>query len=154
VSIQFPAVDQPAPSALAPAAEPEIAPGRGRVVLLVEDETAVLLAAARILGGHGYTVLVRGDPLDAVKVLADSDYELAILVPDIVMPGLSGIELAGRAKELRPGLPVLFTTGYSEELVFRRGTLPAGSGVVQKPFTRRGLLVAVAAALGERPADA
>ena len=120
----------------------------------MEDESAVLFAAARILGGQGYSVMVRADPQDALKVLVDPDHEVDLLVTDVVMPGLSGIELARRARELRPGMPILFTSGYSEELVVRRGALPPGSSVVQKPFTRQGLLDAVGKALGAKDPDA
>jgi CheY-like chemotaxis protein len=154
VSIQLPALDEAAYSAGVPAAEPPIAPGGGQTVLLVEDESAVLFAAARILGGHGYTVLVRADPADALKVLADPDHDLDLLVTDVVMPGLSGIELADHARKLRPGLPILFTSGYSEDLVVRHGALPPGSRVVQKPFTRRNLLTAVADAIDAKRSDA
>jgi CheY-like chemotaxis protein len=92
--------------------------------------------------------MVRADPTEALTVLADASNHVDILVTDVVMPGLSGIELAHRARELRPELPVLYTSGYSEELVVRRGVLPAGSSVVQKPFTRNTLLEAVGKALG------
>jgi two-component system cell cycle sensor histidine kinase/response regulator CckA len=153
VSIQLPAIDEPASVVVQPAA-PEIELGRGRTVLLVEDESAVLFAAARILGAQGYTVLVRADPNDALKAIADAETPIDILVTDVVMPGLSGIDLARRARELRPGLPVLYTSGYSEELVVRRGAIPAGCSVVQKPFTRQGLLEAVGKALGTIDAHA
>jgi CheY-like chemotaxis protein len=153
VSIQLPAVDEPA-SAAVPQALPVLEPGRGRTVLLVEDESAVLFAAARILGGHGYSVMPRGDAADALKVLADPEQVVDLLLTDVVMPTLSGIELARQARLLRPGLPVVYTSGYSEELVVRRGALPAGSRVVQKPFTRHGLLAAVGAALGLKDPDA
>src|SRR5260221_11392261 len=65
VSIQLPAVDE-SPSAATPRATSAPEPGHGRTVLLVEDESAVLFAAARILGGQGYTVMVRADPHDAL----------------------------------------------------------------------------------------
>ncbi len=153
VSIQLPAIDE-LPTAMMPQKSQALEAGRGQKVLLVEDESAVLFAAARILGAQGYTVMVRADPHDALKVLADPDHEIDLLVTDVVMPGLSGIELARQARELRPGMPVVYTSGYSEELVVRRGALPAGSSVVQKPFTRQALLDAVGKALGAKGPDA
>jgi len=144
ISIHLPATDEAAVR-VRPATEQVVAtPGAGRTVLLVEDESAVLLAAARILTGHGYKVLMRGDPEDALQVLADGERRIDLLVTDIVMPGMSGIELGRRAKELRPGLPILYMTGYSQEIISHRGTLPADSNFLQKPFTRRDLLEAVA----------
>jgi PAS domain S-box-containing protein len=144
ISIHLPATDEAAVR-VRPAPEQVIAAGgAGRMVLLVEDETAVLLAAARILTGHGYRVLMRGDPADALQVLGEAERQIDVLVTDIVMPGMSGIELGRRAKELRPELPILYMTGYSQEVISHRGTLPADSNFLQKPFTRRALLEAVA----------
>ena len=147
VTIHLPAIDEPATAATRAAAAPEIRTGEGRTALIVEDESAVLLAAARILSRDGYKVRVRSDPTDAITMLADAATQVDILVTDMVMPGLSGVELARRAQELRPGLPVLYMSGYSQELAAQRGTLPAGSKVLRKPFTRRDLLEAVSEAI-------
>jgi PAS domain S-box-containing protein len=142
VSIQLPAVDEPAtPTVRSDAAA--LRTGDGRTVLLVEDESAVLQAAVRILGGHGYTVHATSAPSDAIAVLSDPAAQVDVLVTDMVMPGVSGVELARRAQELRPGLPVLYMSGYSPELAAHRGTLPAGSNIMRKPFTRRDLLKAI-----------
>ncbi len=149
VTIHLPAIDEPATAATrAAATTTTIRTGEGRTALIVEDESAVLLATARILSGQGYKVRVRSDPTDAITVLADAATPVDILVTDMVMPGLSGVELARRARELRPGLPVLYISGYSQELAAQRGTLPAGSKVLRKPFTRRDLLEAVGEAIG------
>jgi len=118
-------------------------------VLIVEDESAVLLAAVRILSGHGYKVRAQSDPSDALAVLGDASAQVDILVTDVVMPGLSGVELAREARAHRPDLPVLYMSGYSDELVADRGTLPAGSNVMRKPFTRRDLLAAIGETLGD-----
>ena len=147
VTIHLPAIDEPATAATRAAAAPEIRTGEGRTALIVEDESAVLLAAARILSRDGYTVRMRSDPTDAITVLADAATQVDILVTDMVMPGLSGVELARRAQDLRPGLPVLYMSGSSQELAAQRGTLPAGSKVLRKPFTRRDLLEAVGEAI-------
>jgi hypothetical protein len=144
ISIHLPATDEAAVR-VRPAPEQVVAAGGAdRMVLLVEDESAVLLAAARILTGHGYKVLMRGNPADALQVLGEAERQIDVLVTDIVMPGMSGIELGRRAKELRPELPILYMTGYSQEVISHRGTLPADSNFLQKPFTRRALLEAVA----------
>lgn len=152
VSIHLPAVDAPAITGVAtqPGAS---AMGQGAIVLVVEDESAVLLAAARILNAAGYKVLMRSDPQDALQVISDVDKRVDLLLTDAVMPGLSGIELAKAATELRPELPILFMTGYSREVVTDRGTLPAGSDMVQKPFTRAELLEAIGRAISRGDPD-
>ena len=142
VSIQLPAVDEPATIT----AHSDTAPlrvGDGRTVLLVEDESAVLQAAVRILTGNGYKVQARSTAAAALDVLSEPGARIDILVTDMVMPGASGVDLARRAQELRPGLPVLYMSGYSQELAAHRGTLPAESNIMRKPFTRRDLLKAV-----------
>jgi len=154
VSMHLPAVDEPPAVTSVAAPEPAVDAAEDRTVLIVEDEDAVLVAAARILTGHGYKVVTHADPSDALKLLADRDVVVDILVTDIVMPEVSGFDLARQAQELRPSLRVLFMTGYAEELVMRRGKIPAGSRVLQKPFTRRGLLDAVGEALRPSGHDA
>jgi CheY-like chemotaxis protein len=153
VSIHLPAVDEAATAADPSSARP-LRAGEGLSVLLVEDESAVLLAGARILTGHGYKVRVRADPADALKVLSDPAEQIDILVTDVVMPGMSGVELATRAHELRPELPILYMSGYSQELMVYRSTLPAESKVLQKPFSRHDLLAAVGDMLGATVNDA
>jgi CheY-like chemotaxis protein len=114
---------------------------------MVEDEGAVLIAAVRILNSDGYKVLSRSDPTHALDVLADVATDLSILVTDVVMPRMSGVDLARRAQELRPGLPVLFLSGYSQDTSTGLASLPPGSAVLPKPFTRRSLLDAISALL-------
>jgi FixJ family two-component response regulator len=98
-------------------------------------------------------VIVRAEPADALIVLSDRERHVDVLLTDVVMPGLSGVELAKQAQVLRPGLPVLYMTGYSREVVGYRGALPDGSAIVEKPFTRRDLLDAVGAVLGRGQRD-
>ncbi len=147
VTIQLPAIDEPASEARRQVSEPQITAGGGRTVLVVEDEGPVLMAAIRILGKHGYEVIGHSDPMDALKVLADVAKVIDVLLTDVVMPRTSGVELANEARVLRPGLPIVYMSGYSRELVTDRGALPAGTRVVQKPFTRRDLLEAIADSL-------
>jgi CheY-like chemotaxis protein len=111
--------------------------------LIVEDEAPVLLAAIRILSTNDYRVYAHSIPADALAFLADKTRRVDVLLTDIVMPTMSGIELANRAREIRPGLKVLYMSGYSSEMISRQGPLSAGSGLLQKPFTRAGLLNAL-----------
>jgi PAS domain S-box-containing protein len=153
VSINLPANDEPAAALIRPAAPTSIRSGDGRTVLIVEDENAVLVAAVRILNAQGYMVLGRSDPTHALDVLADAATSVDILVTDVVMPRLAGLELARRAQELRPGLPILFISGYAPSLVDDRSALPAGSNILQKPFTRRTLLQAIGETFGDAEHD-
>jgi two-component system cell cycle sensor histidine kinase/response regulator CckA len=153
VSINLPANDEPAAELIRPVAPTAIRSGDGRTVLIVEDENAVLVAAVRILNAQGYKVLARSDPTHALDVLGDRETAVDILVTDVVMPRLAGVDLAHRAHELRPGLPILFISGYAPSLVDDGGALPAGSNILRKPFTRLTLLQAIGEALGDAERD-
>jgi len=117
-------------------------------VLLVEDEPAVRSLARRILSRQGYTVLEAGDGVQALEVSRAFDGDIHALVSDIVMPRMSGIQLAAHIVRERPHIRVLFMSGYTEEEI---GPL-FGSDIVPeflpKPFTAARLVSAVAAALG------
>ena len=136
----------PAATSAAPEAADEAAPqatGHGQTILVVDDEPAVLAAAARILRANGYATLEAGSYEQAIT-LAET-YQLQLLLTDSVMPRMSGDALADRVTGLRPGLPVLYMTGYGQ------GASPPGSSDrgarIQKPFTAQTLLQAVQEAL-------
>jgi len=119
-------------------------------VLLVEDEAGVRAIVARALSGHGYRVHEAAGGEEALALAARLDGELDLLLTDMVMPGLSGPQLAERLLAARPGLPVVFMTGYAEDLA-RRG-LPDVFGqspppLLHKPFSVQELLRAVRARL-------
>ncbi|HEX8669333.1 MAG TPA: PAS domain S-box protein [Allosphingosinicella sp.] len=130
-----------------PLAEPsdspdDRAPVQGLTVLLVEDNSAVREFAGHLLEELGYVVRSAGSAEEAVPLLGDESIEL--LFSDVVMPGESGLDLARRARTLRPDLPVLLATGYSDEV---RGAAGAAFDVLRKPYDSRGLQTAIAAAL-------
>jgi two-component system cell cycle sensor histidine kinase/response regulator CckA len=124
-----------------------IEPPRGtETLLVVEDEPSVRNLAARILRELGYGVMVASGPEEAIG-LAQEQPELALLITDIMMPEMSGWELSDRLQVLRPGLRVLYMSGYSEEMVRDGATAKKDVAVLQKPFTPRDLAVATRAAL-------
>jgi diguanylate cyclase (GGDEF)-like protein/PAS domain S-box-containing protein len=129
-----------------PAAEsrertPAAAAARGtETILLVEDEKSVRELAARILQRHGYHVLAAADGRDALELIARDQPHLDVLLTDVVMPVISGQELAKRLRASRPDLPVLFMSGYNEEAVLREGVLVSGTAFLEKPFTPSFLL--------------
>jgi PAS domain S-box-containing protein len=115
----------------------------GQTILLVEDEDALRSLAVRILEPAGYTVLAAGLPSEAIELAAHHGDGVDLLFTDLVMPEMSGVKLAAQLSSARPGLLVIYTSGY----VARPGDLPEGAAFISKPYTRAGLLVAVGAAL-------
>jgi CheY-like chemotaxis protein len=141
-----------AAEAVAPRVTPAPPPrASGEVVLLVEDEPAVRQMASRALQEYGYGVLEASGAEEALELLARADGKINMLVTDVVMPGMDGPDLARRALELRPGLPVLYMSGYTDDEIMRRGLLDAGQPFLQKPFTPEALSEQVAVQLKRHP---
>jgi len=115
------------------------------VVLLVEDEAAVRALAAGVLRRHGMTVLEAAGSKAALQV-ADAHPRIDLLLTDIVMPGGSGHELALQLRRRRPGLRVVYMSGYSDENV-RQAAAQSGIPFVPKPFTPHALVRVVSEAL-------
>jgi PAS domain S-box-containing protein len=113
---------------------PRDAPAGAERILLVEDEEAVRRMAARALSSRGYTVLEAANGSEALDLVGHESSEIDLVVTDVIMPGVGGRELGERLTELRPGLPVLFISGYTDDDVVRRGLLSPGSPFLQKPF--------------------
>jgi CheY-like chemotaxis protein len=138
VSVWLPAVRRGAPPAT-PTGAPR---GRGETALVVEDADAVRVLTGRILYAAGYQVIPVENGTQALERLDAAD----VLVTDVVMPGMSGVELAAAARERRPGLPVVFVSGYTgNEVVAAEGD-PA-TAFLGKPFDGDDLLRAVRATL-------
>ena len=135
--IYLPRIATPAePPAGAPKGGP--APG-SETVLVVEDEPAVLALSRRALESQGYVVLAASDANAALRVVERHGGMIHLLLTDVVMPGLSGRELADRLSAQRPGIRVLYMSGYPGDAVVQHGTLPLGSAFLQKPFSPDGL---------------
>jgi two-component system cell cycle sensor histidine kinase/response regulator CckA len=139
--VYLPVVDESPPSANAEA--PTSAPARGtETILLVEDEDAIRVVAATILRRLGYTVLVASGGADALDVFARTTTPIDLLLTDVVMPKMNGVELAERLVNIRPGLKVLCMSGFTEPGLARRVT-DHGYGFVHKPFTPEQLILHV-----------
>jgi CheY-like chemotaxis protein len=130
--IYLPEVDAPPEAAAVAASE---LPRGTETVLLVEDSEAVRAVARQVLERQGYTVLEapRGDV--ALALAAAHDGPIHLLLTDVVMPGLSGRQVADQLTELRPDMQVLYASGYTDDAVVRHGVLEAGIAYLQKPFT-------------------
>jgi len=116
---------------------PKEAPGgtARATVLLVEDEPALRELAAVILEGEGYRVLQASDGGEAIVVAERHRGPIDLLVTDVVMPRLSGPELAERLRSLRPELEVLYMSGYNDSRLLTRGVEEANVHLLAKPFT-------------------
>ncbi|MFA6147757.1 MAG: response regulator [bacterium] len=123
------------------------APMGAEIILLVEDEKQILFLAARILEGHGYRVLSAESPEEACRIAEQYDGKIDLLLTDVVMPGMNGKELQGRIAAMRPGIRVLYMSGYTANAIAHRGVLDEGVAFVQKPFTMRALLEKVRSVL-------
>jgi PAS domain S-box-containing protein len=128
----------------APVAKPattSAAAGGGETILLVDDEEALRSAARRALVRAGYRVIPAVDGSDALRLYMEhTGTPFALVVTDVVMPGLGGRELVGRLKIMSPSLRVLFVSGYTEEGVRKQGVLQPGTEFLEKPFTPDKLL--------------
>lgn len=117
--------------------EPEIVsapPSGSETILLVEDEEAVRRMAARVLASKGYTVLEAGNGADAIDLVRRRPGTIDLVVTDVIMPVLGGRGLGEQLAQVRPDLPVLFISGYTDDDVIRRGLLAPDSPFLQKPF--------------------
>ena len=117
-----------------PAPEPPALRGGSETVLLVEDAAPVRTLARRSLEGCGYRVLDAADGPSAIDLSARHAGVIDVLVTDVVMPGMSGRELAERLAPTRPEMKVLYTSGYTDDAMVRQGVLNAGVAFLQKPF--------------------
>jgi CheY-like chemotaxis protein len=103
-------------------------------VLVVEDEWTVRNLTARVLERSGYSVLVASDGYEALRVAAAHEGPLHLLLTDLVMPRLGGIELARRLRDSRPEMAVLYSSGYGEVPADRRGDTVEGAELIEKPY--------------------
>jgi len=115
-------------------------PGRGEIVLVVEDEPALREVTRRILARNGYRVLVAADGHEAINLACGSEQPLDVLLTDVVMPGMQGSEVAARVREVRPEARVLYMSGYTQGLLGVQGVLRPGIHLIEKPFSENSLL--------------
>ncbi len=135
------------PAAETGEADTVAAPGGGETILLVEDEEAVRDLARSILESAGYTVLAAPGGEAALDIARRHPGPIHVLLTDVIMPEMSGRELARRLAEERPGAKVVFVTGYGYEAMGPGGLLEEGAELMEKPFTPAVLLRRIAAVL-------
>ena len=132
--IYLPRVEEAVDPSVARPRLPE--PARGHeTILLVEDEPAVRDLARDVLRAHGYTVLEARHGREALLISERHSGPIHLMLTDVVMPEMSGRELANRLASLRPTMPVIYMSGYTDAAVVHHGVLDPGTTFLQKPFT-------------------
>lgn len=144
--VYLPRSDGPAPPALAdPSTTVDV--GGSESILLVEDEPLVREFALKALRRGGYHVIEARDGNEAVRVARELRGTIDLLLTDVVMPHMSGPEVAEKLIEMRPGLRVLMMSGYAEKAIGERGMLDGGADFIEKPLSPKALLRKVRAVL-------
>jgi len=117
-------------------AAPAAARGRAETILVCEDDADVRSYSSEVLRELGYRVLEAEDGAAALRLLTNANTRIDLLFTDVVLPGgMSGAAVADEARRLRPGLPVLFTTGYARSAIVHDGRVDPGVELLTKPFT-------------------
>jgi CheY-like chemotaxis protein len=106
---------------------------------MVEDELGVRNLAALVLRGNGYKVLEAADGTEALQIVEKQQEVIDLLLTDVVMPGMSGRQLADRVRALRPEIRVLYQSGYTDDAIVHYGVSRAEAAFVQKPYTAAAL---------------
>ena len=117
------------------------------VALVVEDDEPVCRLVERILSRNGYTVLSANGGEEALDFLRRHPLPIDVLITDVVMPGMSGTELAERVAILQPGLKVIYMSGHSDEVVLAHGLVSSGRAFLPKPFDQEELLQRLASVM-------
>jgi CheY-like chemotaxis protein len=123
------------------------ASGGSETVLLVEDEPSVRELSRRMLNREGYTVIACANGDEALSRAREPGQAIDILVTDVIMAGLNGRELSAALLRDRPRLPVLFTSGYTDDVIARHGVLEDGVAFLAKPYAPRDLSARIRAML-------
>jgi nitrogen-specific signal transduction histidine kinase/CheY-like chemotaxis protein len=108
-------------------------------ILLVEDEAVVRDLAYRALSARGYQIVTAVDGPDALEIARNYQGAIDLVLSDVVMPHMGAAELAAKLRQHRPGVRILFMSGYSESAVHGHGVIEAGAGLIEKPFTPESL---------------
>jgi CheY-like chemotaxis protein len=123
-------------------------PHGDETILLAEDEAALRTVVAIYLESLGYTVLSSGNGEEALLMLQSNSQSIDLLITDIIMPGIGGPQLAKTAQEVRPGVPVIYISGYTDR-ARDRATIGKSAAFLQKPFRLGSLAVKIREVLAD-----
>jgi CheY-like chemotaxis protein len=137
-NIYLPRMDEPLEETRKKVTSGELLRG-GETILVVEDEENVRRLAVRILERQGYTVLEASCVNDALTLCKECKEPIHMILTDVVMPEMSGPQLAEQLVSLLPKIKVLYMSGYTDNAIFHQGVLKDGVNYIQKPFTIDGL---------------
>jgi PAS domain S-box-containing protein len=132
--IYLPRVDEVVPKRERAEAAREIQTGT-EIILLVEDEVVVRTLSTEILQQQGYTVIAAANGEEGLRCCKEFEGTIDLMITDVVMPGMSGRELAERVFALRPETRVLYMSGFTDDAIVRHGVLDEGVFFIQKPFS-------------------
>lgn len=121
--------------------------GQGELILLVDDEPMVLEMGADVLESLGYRVLQASDGLEAVDIFSTHQHEIALVITDIVMPKLGGMETAERIRQIQPDVKIIFSTGYDPDSTLTKNILANHEIILSKPYHINDLKTAITKAL-------
>jgi CheY-like chemotaxis protein len=138
-TILLPVVPVATSGTVAPGPSPLAAPQGSATVLLVEDNDLVRGSTRHLLMRQGYTVIEAGSGAEAVRAAESEERPIHLLLTDVVMPDLGGRDLADAVRKRRPGVRVLYMSGYTDDAIIRHGVSRATDAFLQKPFTLPGL---------------
>ena len=148
--VRLPAGAAGAPGVSPAAPSAPVRPGAGQRILVVEDEEAVRDIVCRLLRKAGYEVFPAPHPAEALRMCREDALGFDVLLTDVIMPGMSGTQLAAELRGDRPGLPVLFMSGYTSGPAPGGQEMPADAPLIRKPFEAQTLLNEVHRLVSER----
>lgn len=125
--------------------------GGSETLLVVEDDAPVRKSVCRTLSRRGYKVLQAGSGEDALRLCEQYPEDIAMVLTDVVLTGMSGRDLADALISTRPGLKVLFMSGYADNAIVHHGVLEPGLDFIQKPFTPESIARKVREVLEKKP---
>jgi two-component system cell cycle sensor histidine kinase/response regulator CckA len=146
--VLLPAAEECEAEPAEPESEDAVAEHIDARVLLVEDDSMVHRMTASMLRSIGCEVTLAENPSDALEVFKSVSGSLDLVILDVIMPGMNGARLRDLIRLVRPDMPVLFMSGYTSDIIARRGILESGVHFIQKPFGRSALSRKLREALG------
>ncbi len=128
-----------------------VVPGGSETILLVEDDETLRSSVTQVLKKYGYSTLEATSSDDAIRISETNMGTIHLLLTDVVMPGMSGRELAERLTRQRPEIRILFMSGYTDDAIIHHGVLESGMAFIQKPFTIENLMKKIRRVMEKRP---